>query len=111
MPEKSMYSLTESGEKEFQRLMHELSKKLIHMFLDFNAVIVNLENMPKEEQRECLDVIEKNTDILMKYLEENLKLKEKAENIPPTGMAVLHQQITSAKAIQVWIDDLKNTTW
>ena len=41
MPEKAVYSLTENGEIEFEKLMHELSKKPIHMFLDFNAVIVN----------------------------------------------------------------------
>ena len=41
MPEKAVYSLTENGETEFEKLMHELSKKPIHMFLDFNAVIEN----------------------------------------------------------------------
>ena len=90
-------------------LMHELSKKPIHMFLDFNAVIVNLESMPKEEQKECLDEIEINIEILLNYLEENQKLKEKAEDVPATGMAVLHQQIILAQAIKTWIADLKKT--
>ena len=103
-----MYSLTESGEIEFEKLMHELSKKPIHMFLDFNAVIVNLDSMPKEEQRECLDEIEINIEILLNYLEENEKLKEKAKDVPATGMAVLRQQITLAQAIKTWIADLKS---
>ena len=109
MPEKAVYSLTESGEIEFEKLMHELSKKPIHMFLDFNAVIVNLESMSKEEQKECLDEIEINIEILLNYLEENEKLKEKAKDVPATGMAVLHQQIILAQAIKTWIDDLKKT--
>lgn len=109
MPEKAVYSLTESGKAEFKKLMHELSKKPIHMFLDFNAVIVNLESMTKEEQRDCLDEIEMNTDILLNYLEDNLKLKEKAEDVPATGIAVLHQQLTLAKAIKAWIADLKKS--
>ncbi len=109
MPEKAVYSLTESGEKEFEKLMHEISKKPVHMFLDFNAVIVNLESMPKEEQKECLDEIEMNTDILLKYLEDNLEWKEKAEDVPATGMAVLHQQIRLAQAIKAWIADLKKS--
>ena len=109
MPEKAVYSLTESGKVELKKLMHELSKKPIHMFLDFNAVIVNLESMTKEEQRDCLDEIEMNTDILLNYLEDNLKLKEKAEDVPATGMAVLHQQLTLAKAIKAWIADLKKS--
>ena len=109
MPEKAVYSLTENGEKEFEKLMHEISKKPVHMFLDFNAVIVNLESMPKEEQKECLDEIEMNIDILLKYLEDNLEWKEKAEDVPATGMAVLHQQIRLAQAIKAWIADLKKS--
>ena len=109
MTEKAVYSLTENGEIEFEKLMHEISKKPIHLFLDFNAVIVNLESMPEEEQRECLDEIEMNIDILLNYLENNQKLKERAEDVPATGMAVLRQQITLAQAIKTWIADLKKT--
>lgn len=109
MPEKAVYSLTENGEIEFEKLMHEISKKPIHMFLDFNAVIVNLESMPKEEQRECLNEIEMNINILLNYLEENQKLKEKAEDVPATGMEVLRQQILLAQAIKTWIADLKKS--
>lgn len=109
MPEKAVYSLTENGEIEFEKLMHEISKKPIHMFLDFNAVIVNLESMPKEEQKECLNEIEMNINILLNYLEENQKLKEKAEDVPATGMEVLRQQILLAQAIKTWIADLKKS--
>ena len=42
MPEKAVYSLTASGERAFERLMEELSLQPVRMFLDFNAVIVNL---------------------------------------------------------------------
>ena len=34
MPEKVVYSLTEAGEQEFERLMLEISAKPISMFLD-----------------------------------------------------------------------------
>ena len=46
MPEKAVYSLTASGEQEFERLMGELSVQPIRMFLDFNDLIVNLDNVP-----------------------------------------------------------------
>lgn len=45
----------------------------------------------------------------MNYLENNQKLKERAEDVPATGMAVLRQQITLAQAIKTWIADLKKT--
>lgn len=46
MPEKAVYSLTDAGKKEFERLMLEIAAKPIHIFLDFNAVIVNLDSLP-----------------------------------------------------------------
>lgn len=107
MPEKAVYSLTVAGEKEFEKLMLEISCKPINIFLDFNAVIVNLESMEKEQQRECLDNIESNINVLKSYLEENVDLKENAPDIPATGMAVLHQQFRLVQAIEEWIRALK----
>ena len=58
MPEKAIYSLTEAGEAEFERLMFEISGKPINIFLDFNAVIVNLDSLPPEKQKSCIAEIE-----------------------------------------------------
>ncbi len=107
MPEKAVYTLTDVGKKEFEKLMFEISCKPIHIFLDFNAVIVNLESMPKESQKECLDNIESNMNVLKTYLEENIALKEDAPDIPVTGMAVLRQQFLLVQAIEQWIATLK----
>ena len=107
MPEKAVYSLTDAGNEEFEKLMLEISCKPINIFLDFNAVIVNLESMEKEQQRECLDHIEGNINVLKSYLEENIDLKENAPDIPATGMAVLHQQFLLVQAIEEWIATLK----
>ena len=54
MPEKAIYSLTEAGEAEFERLMFEISAKPINIFLDFNAVIVNLDFLQKLKDGEPL---------------------------------------------------------
>ena len=51
MPEKVIYSLTDAGEAEFERLMFEISEKPINIFLDFNAVIVNLDSLPPEKTK------------------------------------------------------------
>ena len=100
------YSLTEAGESEFERLMFEISSKPINIFLDFNAVIVNLDSLPAEKQRACLAEIQENIDTLKAYLEQNIKEKEHEPSIPATGMAVLHQQYVLAEAIQTWINSL-----
>ncbi len=108
MPEKVIYSLTDAGVKEFERLMLEIASNPIHIFLDFNAVIVNLDSLPFETRKECVADIEKNVINLKAYLEENLHEKENNPDIPETGMAVLRQQFVLVEAIEKWIADLKN---
>lgn len=107
MPDKAVYSLTETGDKEFEKLMLEISTKPIHFFLDFNAVVVNLESLSHEKQKQCLADIESNIKTLKVYLEENLAIKKDDSDIPEVGMAVLQQQLILAKAIETWIDTLK----
>lgn len=109
MAEKAVYSLTAEGEKEFQKLMHGIAAKPIHIFLDFNAVIVNLDSIKPEERKACLDDIEKNVQILKEYLKENIAIKENIEQIPDTGKAVLRQQLILAEAIEAWIESLKKS--
>ncbi|MCO7117405.1 PadR family transcriptional regulator [Oscillibacter valericigenes] len=106
MPEKAIYSLTEAGEAEFERLMFEIAAKPINIFLDFNAVIVNLESLPAEKQKSCIAEIEENVSILKSYLEDNIREKENEPSIPATGMAVLRQQYVLAEAIQTWVSSL-----
>jgi len=107
MPEKAVYSLTKTGEKEFERLMSEISTKPIHIFLDFNAVIVNLDSLPPDSQKSCIENIEQNISTLKSYLNENLRIKENVPEIPETGIAVLQQQIVLVEAIEKWIASLK----
>ncbi|MFR4816429.1 MAG: PadR family transcriptional regulator, partial [Faecalibacterium prausnitzii] len=107
MPEKVIYSLTDAGEAEFERLMFEISEKPINIFLDFNAVIVNLDSLPPEKQKSCIAEIEENISTLKSYLEYNIQKKENEPSIPATGMAVLRQQYVLVEAIQAWIALLK----
>lgn len=108
LADKAIYSLTEEGEREFEKLMTEISVQPIHFFLDFNAVIVNLPNLLPEEQYKCLEQIEYNIQILKKYLRDNLDMKENIPTISETGMAVLKQQMILTEAIETWMQSLKN---
>ena len=107
MPEKVIYSLTEAGEKAFEKLMFDISSEPIHIFLDFNAVIVNLDSLPLEKKKMCIDSIEENVKELKSYLEQNIREKENIPEIPVTGMAVLRQQFVLAEAIETWIASVK----
>lgn len=105
-PEKVVYTLTPAGEDAFEQLMLEIASKPIHIFLDFNAVIVNLDALPPEKQQQCLNDIKKNVAVLKFYLSENLSAKEQRSDIPATGMAVLRQQMALAEAIENWLDSV-----
>lgn len=107
MPEKAVYALTDEGKEAFETLMLELSRKPISFLMDFNAVIVNVQSLPKQRQKECLDNIQTNIKELKAYLRENLDAKEKAAHIPPMGMAVLRQQLSLAETIEEWMESLK----
>ncbi|MBN3346505.1 transcriptional regulator [Clostridium botulinum] len=107
MPEKAVYSLTDTGEKEFEKLMLEIASKPIHIFLDFNAVIVNLTSLSPENQKLCISDIENNIKTLKEYLEENINMKKDVQEIPEAGMAVLQQQFILVQAIETWIGSLK----
>lgn len=107
MAEKAVYSLTEAGEKEFERLILEISCKPIRIFLDLNAVIVNLDSLTPENQRACITNIEDNAKALTAYLKENISMKENMPEIPEAGMAVLQQQLILAQAMETWIASLK----
>jgi DNA-binding PadR family transcriptional regulator len=109
MPEKAVYSLTVSGEQQFEKLMLEIASKPVHIFLDLNAVIVNLSSLSAENQKVCLENIENNVKELKVYLEDNISLKENVLEIPETGLAVLQQQFILAEAIENWIVSLKES--
>ena len=108
MAEKAIYSLTDDGDKEFEKLMLEISSKPINIFLDFNAVIVNLDSLSPENRKACLGEIKNNIKILKSYLEENINSKEKLPEIPSTGKAVLRQQFILTEALEKWINSLEN---
>lgn len=107
MPEKAVYTLTDSGNHQFEKLMLEIACKPINIFLDFNAVIVNLDSLSRDNQKACLINIESNVNMLKSYLEENINLKKNLPEIPETGMAVLEQQYILAQAIESWITSVK----
>ncbi|MDO5547489.1 MAG: PadR family transcriptional regulator [Eubacteriales bacterium] len=107
MPEKAVYSLTRAGEEQVERLMLEIAAKPVRIFLDFNAVIVNLDVLPAEKQEKCLTDIERNVKTLKGYIEENIRIKEDLPEIPWVGKAVLEQQLALAQAMEAWITSLK----
>ncbi len=108
MPEKAVYTLTGKGEKEFERLMLEISEQSVNIYLDFNAVIVNLDSLPPQAQKTCIENIEKNIKGLNKQIAQNIIEKETNPDIPETAKAVMHQQFLLLQALEKWIASVKS---
>lgn len=106
LAEKVVYSLTDAGQQEFERLMLAISAEPIRIYLDFNAVIVNLPSLPPEQQSACLAEIAGNITAQKAYMEDNLRKKETMPEVPEAGMTVLRQQILLAEAIENWITSM-----
>lgn len=104
MPEKAIYSITESGEKQFLYLMEEIAENMINVFLDFNAVIMNLDLVSDDSKQILLERIGNNIDDLKNVLEFN---QQKKKNIPLVGKTILNQQYEIAVTLKEWIENFK----
>ena len=62
--------------------MFEIASKPISIFLDFNAVIVNIDSLPPEKQKKCVAEISSNIKTLKAYLKENISEKKNKPEIP-----------------------------
>lgn len=105
MPEKTVYSLTESGEEKFLSLMEENADKVVNIFLDFNAVIMNMDLVSDDLKDILLDKIELRLDNLKNILELN---KQEKQNIPIIGKNILQQQYDIAIILREWIEKFRN---
>lgn len=104
MPEKSVYRLTEKGEGYFLDLMDKTAGEMVHVFLDFNAVIVNLDFVSPEKRRELLSGICAGICGLQEMLETR---SSEGRQVPAAGQAIFRQQKAVAEVLQKWIREFQ----
>lgn len=104
MPEKSIYRITEDGEKYFLELMKKISTQMVNVFLDFNAVVINMGMLSNSEEREIIDNIETEIE---KYKNAVSKLEMEREEIPVFAKSILKQQVLLSEALNDWINDFR----
>lgn len=100
MPEKSIYSITETGEIYFNKLLEKTSRESVSIFLNFNAVIMNLNFVSEEEKIRLLGNIENGIRDLKHTIAAN---QQKPEEVPLTGSTILEQQAELAEVLEQWI--------
>ncbi len=106
MAEKTIYSLTEQGEREFEKQMLSISNQAIRIPLDLNAVILSLDQLPADSRTVCLSRIARHIKIMKKGLMERLVQDSTDPGLSLTANAVLRQQFALAEALEDWIGTL-----
>lgn len=99
MPQKKIYTLTSLGKEVFMEWMMKFSKFETRIFLDFNAVIVNLGLLDENDRDVCLQHIKSSIQ------QTNEQLREQAscnKMMSIYGQAILKQQTMLLETLSVW---------
>ena len=99
MPEKTIYTITPFGEKTFKELMIKFSLAETRVFLDFNAVIVNLALLDDNSASECISNIRKSIHHTKMQISEQLPVHQ---DIPLYGRTILEQQAMLLDVLEKW---------
>jgi len=103
MPEKTIYTITESGRQLFYVLMDKYADEKIKYHFEFNPVIVNLDKLPKHKSQQL--VIKLKTKLEKR--KQDIKRDEQAwSTISKTGIVLLSQVQHVNDALLDWIDEL-----
>lgn len=89
MPEKTVYTITPKGKEIFKELMTKFSLAETRVFLDFNAVIVNMALLDENSANECIANIKNSIQNTKMQIAEQLPTHK---DIPLFGRTILEQQ-------------------
>ncbi len=90
MPEKAVYSITPKGLERFEDLMRQGAQAAVEVLFDFNAVVANLNKLPKDQALALVDSLRGGIRESLAYIKE---VRPSRVRIPLTGRAVMDQQI------------------
>ena len=103
MPEKVIYSITETGKEYFLKLMNRFSTEPGKVYFDFNALIVNLGLVDKETALEMLQ------NLRMSFCDSRNDVDNdfaELQNIPSEGKAIMELYRMIFRDMIKWIEDL-----
>lgn len=99
MPEKTIYTITQSGKNVFTELMSKFSLSETRVFLDFNAVIVNLSLLDNDSIMEYVTNIRNSIQTTKAQISEQLSTQK---SLSLFGQSILEQQFVLLKALEDW---------
>lgn len=105
MPEKAVYSITASGKDYFLSLMKDIATRTVSVLFDFNAVVANLNKVPKKQAVELIADIRSGILDSKSYMEQMLPQRK---HIPLVGQTIMNQQIQVLETLLSWINSFEN---
>lgn len=107
MPQKIIYQITQDGTQYLQDEIFKLSQNEIRLFQSMNAVILNLELLPEQQQKECMLNIHEQIHFLKEHIEQQMQERTNV-NIPISGQLIISQQKQLIDVLNQWsIDAMK----
>ncbi len=104
MPEKILYTITSKGKEVFHELMTRFSVAETRVFLDFNAVIVNMALVDESFADECIANIKNSIQNTKMQIMEQLPLHK---DIPLFGRTILEQQFLLLETLEKWEENFE----
>lgn len=102
MPEKTVYSITESGRAYFEQLMAHYAAQPVMPLFDFNVVIANLSRLSAGRGRELVSEIAASIEQSAAAL---AQLHDLYGDMPYRGRAIIEQQQGVLQALSDWVRD------
>lgn len=99
MPEKTVYTLTSKGKMTFNQLMLKFSSSETRIFLDFNAVIVNMALLDDITFKQCIKNIKDSIYKTKNQIQEQLLMHK---DITIFGKMILEQQYMLLETLEKW---------
>ena len=104
MPEKTIYTITQSGKDVFTELMSKFSLSETRVFLDFNAVIVNLSLLDNDSIIEYITNIKNSIQNTKSQISEQLLAHKELSLF---GQSILEQQFMLLKTLEDWEENFE----
>ena len=102
MPEKTLYSLNEKGNSYFNELMEESSKHIGNIYLEFNAFLVNIENLPEEKRKEYLENFKNKAEERRAFVESAYNHEKQHNEKPGSEFLILDLYNEFYNILQKW---------
>ncbi|AGX44406.1 putative transcriptional regulator [Clostridium saccharobutylicum DSM 13864] len=108
MPEKTLYSLNEKGNLYFNELMEESSKHIGNIYLEFNAFLVNIENLPEEKRKEYLKNFKEKAEERRAFVDSVYNHEKQHGEKPGSEFLILDLYNEFYNVLQKWSEKVFN---